>query len=501
MAERKVIKAQSGYQEAFLSSPADIVIGGGAAGAGKTLGLLLDPLRYIHINGFGAVIFRRTTPQITNEGSLWDTSLDLYGSIGGDPKVTRLQWNFQGRSRIRFHHLEHENNKFDHQGGQYPYIGFDELTQFSKTQFLYLLSRNRSPVAQVKPCIRATCNPDPDSWVAEFLEWWIDQNTGFPIQERVGKLRYLINDAGTFVWGDSVQEVIDKCPHIFSNPDLKDMKPEDLVKSVTFIPGSVYENKLLLQNNPEYLANLLALPEEEQMRLLRGNWKVRQDGSSLFDFQRINDLFTNFVDESKERYITCDVARFGDDLAVIATWIGWKVVRWEIFTKSKTTEITQAIEQERQRMKIPKSSVVVDSGGVGGGVADEGDYIGFNSGAKAENDEFYKNLKAQCYYKFADKVNAAEVQLVTQNIIIDGVPAQEIRIGDSLEPVTKLIKADLRAVKKKNLDRDGKKEINSKEEQKNILGGRSPDFGDTLMQRVFFDLKSASIKASDVAFV
>lgn len=84
---------------------------------------------------------------------------------------------------MKMSHLEHENDKYNHQGAQYPLIMFDELTHFSKTQFLYLLSRNRSTCG-VRPYVRATCNPDPDSWVADLVAPWIDQATGFPIREK-----------------------------------------------------------------------------------------------------------------------------------------------------------------------------------------------------------------------------------------------------------------------------------------------------------------------------
>lgn len=509
------IEPQEGFQTAFLSSPADILIGGGAAGAGKSYALLLDPTRYLQESGFGAVIFRRITPQITNEGALWDTASELYPLIGGQSKEYKLLWEFPTEagktSRIRFHHLENEKNKHDHQGGQYPYIGFDELTQFTKTQFLYLLSRNRTGIANVKPCIRATCNPDPDSWVADFLEWWIDQQTGFPIPERAGVLRYMVNDAGIVVWGDSFQEVVDRCPHIFNNPELKDIDPKTLIKSVTFIPGSIYHNKRLLKNNPEYLSNLLALPEEEQMRLLKGNWKIRQDGSSIFDFVKVNDLFSNFLeaDPSNPKYITVDYARQGQDFTVIMTWLGWRVIRIEVMTKSSTVEAFDAIEKERERSKIPRSHVIVDEDGVGGGVVDlsHGEYIGFHANSTPFDNlitgikDNYRNLKTQCYYKLGEKVNHNEIAINLTNLIVDSQYSVEVKTRERVITIEKMIKEDLRAMKRKNIDRDNKLQMNTKEEQKIILGGRSPDFGDALSMRMYFELKSSTISSSNISFV
>ena len=79
LAAKTIISAQPGPQTAFLQTRADICIYGGAAGGGKTVGLILEPLRHVRrVPGFSAVFFRRTTPQITNPGGLWDESLNFY---------------------------------------------------------------------------------------------------------------------------------------------------------------------------------------------------------------------------------------------------------------------------------------------------------------------------------------------------------------------------------------------------------------------------------------
>lgn len=507
------VKAQEGFQMNYLSSPADIVIGGGSAGGGKTYALLLDACRYTHIKGFSGVIFRRITPQIRNAGGLWETSENLFALLGAEPNETLLRWDFPGGQSMKFHHLEHEKNKFDHQGAQYAFIGFDELTQFTEGQFFYLLTRNRS-MSGVKPCIRATCNPDPDSWVAKFIEWWIDPNTGFPIPERDGIVRYFTKDGGKIIWGDTPEEVVEKCPHIFGMKEFKDHNKADLIKSATFIRGDVYGNKKLLEKDPSYLANLLSQDEILRKQLLDGNWKVSQDDMALCDYQRVDDLFSNIVteyeldengeivlDEGKKvekkpnYYVTCDAARFGRDLAVVKTWKGFFVEKVAIFNKSKTSDLVEYIESERQRRSISKSNCLVDQDGVGGGVVDEGGYAGFSGGASVEKDpktkikENYKNLKTQCFYRFARRINAAEVAITDDNYYVNGTKTDIVTINGEPHKIQVLIKADLRCFKRKDPDNEGKKMMNTKEEQKNILGGRSPDFGDTIMIREFFELK------------
>lgn len=491
MAETRILRPQRGYQESFLSSPADIVIGGGAAGAGKSYALLIEFLRHKDNPRFAGVIFRRTTPQIRNEGGLWQTSLDVYHGLGKSVE-TSLTWVFHSGARLKFTHLEHEKNIKDHQGAQYAFIGFDELTHFSKKMFFDMLARNRS-MSGVRPYIRATCNPDPDSWVAEFISWWIDQQTGFPIPERAGKIRYFMKDGEKIVWGDSRGEVINQVPHIIGELKDKGINLDELVKSVTFIPGTIFDNRKLIATDPGYLGNLMALDSQLKAQMLEGNWKVTPDSLAIFDYARTSDLFTNFVPDG-QNYITCDVARFGRDLAVIKTWRGYRVVRIDVFTTSKTTDITNCIEARREEFNVGKSDVLVDQDGVGGGVVDEGGYQGFSGGASAMEDpktkikENYANLKTQCAYRMAAVVNTAGAA-IDRNFYVDGVMSTTVKIKGVDVPIDELIKKDLRSIKRVRADMDGRMRINDKASQKVILDGRSPDFGDAFTMRAWFDLR------------
>jgi predicted phage terminase large subunit-like protein len=278
-AAKTIISAQPGPQTEFLQTSADICIYGGAAGGGKTVGLIFEPLRHVRrVPGFSAVFFRRTTPQITNPGGLWDEALNFYPRFGGTPHVRTLEWRWPGGGKIKFSHLQHVSTVYDWQGAQITFLGFDELTHFTAKQFFFLVSRNRSTCG-VTPYIRATCNPDADSWVAEFVAWWIDQETGLPIPERAGVLRYYVRVAGKIVWADRPEHLIEYLPRPLDlPPGVEPPRP----MSVTFIPAKVSDNPALLQANPEYLARLLSLPLLERERLLGGNWKIRPAAGLYF---------------------------------------------------------------------------------------------------------------------------------------------------------------------------------------------------------------------------
>lgn len=264
------IEPQPGPQTFALSSIADILLFGGGAGGGKTFYLLLDPL-YQHNNPhFDGVIFRRSTVQIRNPGGLWDESYKLYFLLNAHPREAMLEWQFPSGMGMKFAHLEHEKTIYDWQGSQIPYIGFDELTHFTEKQFWYLSSRNRS-MSGVPGRIRATCNPDVDSWVRPLVDWWIGKD-GYPIPERSGVLRWFIRVDEKLVWANSKQELIDKgyLP--------KDYPP----KSFTFIPSKLEDNRILMEKDPSYRATLLAMPRVDRERLLGGNWNVRPAAGNFF---------------------------------------------------------------------------------------------------------------------------------------------------------------------------------------------------------------------------
>jgi predicted phage terminase large subunit-like protein len=118
--------------------------------------------------------------------------------------------------------------------------------------------------------VRATCNPDADSWLATFLAWWIDEDTGYPIPERAGVLRWFVRVEGVVLWGDTREELLEA-------------HPGQLPKSVTFIPAKLEDNQVLETIDPGYRANLMALPFVERERLLGGNWKIRPLAGLVFD--------------------------------------------------------------------------------------------------------------------------------------------------------------------------------------------------------------------------
>lgn len=267
-----------GPQEIFLASSADIAIIGGAAGGGKTWALLLEALRHVvfdPVPNFFAVAFRRTSPQITRPGGMWDTSQEIFVPAGGEATWGTLTWKWPGGQRVEMHHMQHEKDKLAWKGAQVPLMLFDQLEDFTESQFFYMLSRARSTTG-VRPYIRATANPVPPDdetggWLAKLLAWWWDQETGYAIPERAGVVRFFVRIQNEIHWGATREELAERFG--------ADVEP----KSLTFIPAYLDDNPALTRSDPGYRANLKALGLVDQERLLKGNWKIRAEAGKIFN--------------------------------------------------------------------------------------------------------------------------------------------------------------------------------------------------------------------------
>lgn len=487
-----------GYQQIALSSKSDIVIGGAAAFVGKTFALLLDPLRHVTIPGFGGVIFRRTSVQIRNEGGLWDTSVKLYPLLNAEPRESSLDWKFPSGAKISFRHLEFEKNKYDWQGAQIPFLGFDELTHFTESMFFYLLSRNRSGCG-VKPYVRATCNPDPESWVYKLISWWIDAETGFPILERRGVVRYFIKYGHDYIWGDNYDEVYDKAEHIIK-PMMADsgLKKEDFIKSITFVSGSIYDNKMGLQNDPSYPGNLLSQDEDTRRQLLEGRWKISNSPMDIYEHDVFMGLFENLKGVDKTgKYITADIAMKGSNKLVVGYWEGMELCDIELMDKSDGKQVIELISGIAKKYSVENRYICYDSDGVGSYI--DGFIRGavpFNGGAAplAVKDEAsgrlikenYFNLKTQCYYRTGDRVRNGQMKINKK--VAD-------KMYDNQMTIRQRFMYERKAIKRDKADNDGKLRIIGKDEMKVKLNGDSPDLLDMFMMREIFELKPKMVFA------
>lgn len=227
-------------QKLFMERWEDEALYGGAAGGGKSDALVIEALRQVHIPHYKALILRKTYPQLTE---LIDKTRNYYPRLFPRAKYNESQhvWTFPSGARVVFGSMQHAKDRHNYQGKAYDFIGFDELTHFTAEEYMYLFSRNRPNGAGTRVYMRATANPGGigHGWTKE---------------------RFIT--AGT-----PMQTIWDKVEVSFPDGHV-----EKRWKSRIFVPSSVFDNKILLQNDPGYLDKLAAMPEAERNALLYGNW-------------------------------------------------------------------------------------------------------------------------------------------------------------------------------------------------------------------------------------
>jgi phage terminase large subunit len=298
---------------------------------------------------------------------------------------------------------------------------------------------------------------------------------------------------------DEANQIEDKARNIIKSRIRYQLDENDLIPKVLYtcnpaknwtysefykpqVDGTIAKNKQfiasLIDDNPfiskHYKENLLTLDTVSKERLLFGNWEYSNDPSTLIDYDKILDTFNSGYLPSGSLYISCDVARFGSDSTVIGIWDGFRVKLHQYQGKS-VVEVANIIKQFQAEFQIPNSQVVVDSDGVGGGVADmiQGCKNFVNNSSPLENPitkqkENFDNLKSQCYYKLAEYINDNKIFINASGTIKE-----------------KIIQ-ELEQVKQKSVDNDGKKGVMPKDKVKALIG-RSPDFSDCLAMRMIFE--------------
>lgn len=245
-----IIRPHKGPQETFLGLDDSILEAfyGGALGGGKSWVLLVLPIirKFYKHPHFSGIIFRRTYPQL--EEYLIPESKLIYPHFGGEYNESKHVWTFAGGARLKFGFIEDMNDARGHDGHQYNYIGWDELTHFMMDEYIYLMTRLRSGAKGLPSIVRSTSNPGNigSAWVRErFVE---PNKSGYTL--------------------------------------IKDKKSSTLR---IFIPAKTKDNPSLLENNPNYINQLLLLPEAERKAKMDGDWWAFS-GQVFTEFRQVKRL-------------------------------------------------------------------------------------------------------------------------------------------------------------------------------------------------------------------
>ena len=216
--------------------------------------------------------------------------------------------------------------------------------------------------------------------------------------------------------------------------------------------------------------------------MLEGNWEYDDDDTVLIKYDNLVNMFSNdyVFSESEKLYITCDVARFGKDSTVIILWQGWYIKRIWTYEKNDLRFLREKLEKICRQFFVPRSMVLIDEMGLGGGLVDEMQGVkGFVGNSRPIEELYedqqetrvfnYKNLRSQCFFRISKNINKNEVGVYSE---IDK------------EYKTAIIE-ELEQIKVKDADKDKTLSIIGKDEIKANIG-RSPDFADVISMRAYF---------------
>lgn len=227
-------------QAIMMSRGEDEGLYGGAAGGGKSDYLIIEALRQVHIRNYRGLLLRKTYPQLE---ALIDRSLDLYPRAFPRARYNSSEhkWRFPSGASITFGSMQYAKDRTKYQGRAFDFVGFDELTHFTWDEYNYLFSRNRPTGPGTRAYIRATANPGGvgHGWVKERFITAME-----PYETKVD----------------------------VTSVRMPNGKTEMLYRTRIFIPSTVFDNEILLKNDPNYLASLASMPYKERQALLYGDW-------------------------------------------------------------------------------------------------------------------------------------------------------------------------------------------------------------------------------------
>lgn len=470
----------------------------------NSFSLLMKAGEYLYNSHFRGIIFRKGLSDLDD---LSDKSMQLFPDFGTF-RVSKdnMGWAFNNGGSLRFSYHDGDFQTFDDRfrGKEFSYIGIDEVTQMPYRKFKMIASCNRNAF-NLPNRIFATCNPDPDSWVRKFIDWWIGDD-GYPVPERDGIVRYCYmrsdTDPTDIVWGDTRQEVFEKCHNEimrYWQPGFARYgKPEELfITSVTFIEAKLADNIELMQSSPDYIKQLSGRGEEMAERDLGGNWNYKSSGTDLVKFEHMERFFDNAEQTGDSiKRVSCDAALDGGDQCTMWLWTG-NHISDVFFCKVDGKTLVNNISSMLERWGVREENFTYDLNGVGKYL--QGFFpkaTPFNN-KEAVQDKFkgiFFNVKAQAFQYLADAIIGREISIDPALLErrISGKGYKNATLRDRLMVERKVIAFR---------EDDPTRLIDKSQMKRRIGGNASPDLVEGLAMRFIFEIKGVRHKPKNLGLI
>ena len=465
----------------------------------KSFSSLMEVLKDIKNPDFHATILRNEKDDLQ---SLVTDSYKLFSQFGTYNKSQNdMTWNFANGGWLKFSYYAgaYQDFKTRFQGRQFAYVCIDEGTQCPYKKFKYLLTNNRN-ASHIRNRFWITCNPDPESWVRKFIDWWIDDE-GYIIPERDGVIRYCFMDGDTpdsIYWGNTREEVYEQCRDIIdklwkdSYAELGYSKLDMFIKSVTFIRADVSENIKLISTDASYIANLAQQDEEQRMRDLEANWNYKAAGDDMIKREDLEEIFDNAQQTGDGvRRASADIAFTGGDNFVMWLWIGHHCADLVVMRLDSQTLVYTVMAKLRE-WGVEERNFTYDMQGIGqyfkGFFKDA---VPFNNQAApiaaTKQEEkgikyLYKDLKSQCAFLFYKAVK-------DKGFSIDSDLLERKYSGKGFDkvPLRQILQKERKMIRRDENSYDKSFKLMPKDMAKKIIG-HSPDFFESWFYIMIFSL-------------
>lgn len=497
MSETKRIAPHEGFQEKFVRSNVDVVIGGGVLNCGKTTGAVLMCAEPSLDSNFRGVFLRNNLGDLRSGGGILDEFRAMYrGGVdvieSGDPRVV-----FPSGARVDVTHIADQTREKVRQrfkGRQYDLIYFDEMTGFSWDCFTEVCTRNRG-TGKWTGKVRGTTNPERDHWLRTFLDWYIGLD-GFIREDREGVVRYFYMNGPTVkdvVWGDDKESVYLKCK-IDIDRKLSKINSKtntahkatykDMIRSFTFYLGRMSENISSIGNNSGYVGAVAMSGGANSEQLLEGNWNVSskniEDGAIPQDMA--NQVFVNDPCVNNDRWVTCDLADTGTDNFLALAWDGLHIIDILILGRTTPKENAERLEMFAASHDVANSHIIYDAirgTYINDWIPDAIPYVSYRAPMGLYG-RMAQRLKDECYLRFVECVKRGEIS-ISDRVATKVYEHQKLRENITVQNEFLEECAVVRFVDMPS----GKKRLATKKEMNQRLGrGRSMDLLDPCAMRM-----------------